>query len=264
MNLVDTIRKLFESENNNFRFNLTIKNEKDILNMTNNSTLSDSLYIFIDNLNFDIKNSEFIFFKKNFTKEKESFVFEDILKKISSFNNCDEIETLNNYNNYLNTEFIFKYSKEFLNKKFRFLNLWNNYKMIVPVEISGKIITGFKRGSKLLGVPTANIEITEEIKEKIDYLHTGVYFGEFFFKNKNNNSEMFKAVLSIGYNPYFDNAQKTIEVFLINYEGEDFYDALIDLIIKGFIRTEASFENFAELVTAITYDIITTDTIFKI
>ncbi len=67
---------------------------------------------------------------------------------------------------------------------------------------------------------------------------------------------MYKSVLSIGYNPYFDNSCKTLEVFLIDYEGEDFYDSECLLTIEGFVRNEAAFENFSELVTAINYDII--------
>ncbi len=122
---------------------------------------------------------------------------------------------------------------------------------INPFHIEGKVVPGFKRGSKLLGVPTANIET----KEKFSHIQTGVYYGPFRFLNY-GIEKTYAGVLSIGYNPYFDNNCKTIEVFLIDYEGEDFYDREVELTIEGFIRTEASFENFSELVTAITYDII--------
>jgi len=66
----------------------------------------------------------------------------------------------------------------------------------------------------------------------------------------------YKCVLSIGWNPYYDNSFKTIEVFIIDYEGENFYNEELEISINSFIRTEANFENFGELVTAIAYDII--------
>jgi len=93
----------------------------------------------------------------------------------------------------------------------------------------------------------------------------GIYAGYTHFKtNFIKNKEIileksYKSVLSIGFNPYFDNSQMTIENFLIDYEGEDFYGEEIKVALKFFLRTEANFENFNELVTAITYDIIIAD-----
>jgi FAD synthase len=44
-----------------------------------------------------------------------------------------------------------------------------------PIEISGKVVEGFKRGSKQLGVPTANIEMTTENISLTAALVPGVY-----------------------------------------------------------------------------------------
>ena len=118
----------------------------------------------------------------------------------------------------------------------------------------------------MLGIPTANIKPfnISVIKDLIN----GVYFGDFIFeenpKNINNLelNKIYKGVLSIGYNPQFDNLEKSIEVFLIDFEGEDFYDYKVKLEIIGFIRTEAAFENFEELVTSISYDIIVSNNVF--
>lgn len=145
-----------------------------------------------------------------------------------------------------------------MKRTFLFENLWGNKLDIKVSSIEGKVVAGFKRGSKLLGVPTANIEI--HCEDILKGLINGVYFGEFFFKtNKNNNTintnESYRAVLSIGNNPYFDNTLRTLEVFLIHYSGEDFYDEKVKLEIQGYIRPESSFEIFAELVTTIGYDI---------
>lgn len=129
--------------------------------------------------------------------------------------------------------------------------------------IKGTIVTGFKRGSKFLGIPTANIEYSDIIGCSLLDLIPGAYYGVFKFKTNKNNYDLinldipYKAVLSIGYNPYFENNIKTIEVFLIEYDGLDFYGEEVELEITNFIRCESNFDNFKDLVTAITYDIIT-------
>jgi riboflavin kinase len=201
---------------------------------------------------------------KNFEK------FEDFLKQITSILSLNIEQTLTKYNSFLNTEFIYKYSNEYLTKSFVFLSFWKKTSSIPsnlpsPLKLESKVIAGYKRGSKLLGVPTANLEISQEISSLLSKIPTGVYYGHLNFLENSITSiditRCYKGVLSIGYNPYFDNQIKTIEVFLIDYEGEDFYDQKVSLTINGFLRTEASFENFAELVTAISYDIITANSI---
>ena len=90
----------------------------------------------------------------------------------------------------------------------------------------------------MLGIPTANIEINETNTKIVTSHINGVYFGTITFKSNNKknqniqNKNCYKGVLSIGYNPFFNNKLKTIEVFLEN------------------------FANLSELVTTITYDII--------
>jgi FAD synthase len=104
--------------------------------------------------------------------------------------------------------------------------------------------------------------MTEENSKKIKKLINGTLFGRMSFKtNKKNNknieiNKQYKSVLSIGYNPTFNNQTKTIEVFLINFEGGDFYDDEVSLIIDGYSRSEMRFSGLPELVTSITYDTI--------
>jgi FAD synthase len=91
---------------------------------------------------------------------------------------------------------------------------------------------------------------------------SGVYSGYCkFLSNYSLNKSIsleyvHKCVLSIGWNPFYINNVKTIEVFLIDYEGDNFYGEELEVTLRLFLRTEASFENFGELVTSITYDII--------
>jgi FAD synthase len=121
----------------------------------------------------------------------------------------------------------------------------------------------------MLGVPTANLEMNNETNAIVNSLINGVYYGLLNFNTNNKNmksidmNHRYKAVLSVGYNPHFDNAEKTIEVFLIDYNGEDFYDENVTLQIQGYMRSEAQFENFSELVTSIAYDIAISNEILK-
>lgn len=62
--------------------------------------------------------------------------------------------------------------------------------------------------------------------------------------------------MSIGWNPSYDNAEKTIEAFLIHdFEDVDFYGAQLKLEVKSFIRAEALFADFDSLIQAIQCDI---------
>ena len=156
-----------------------------------------------------------------------------------------------------------KYSNYQITKQFSFSSLWKNYTVFKEqILIEGKVIRGFKRGSKLLGIPTANIEMNETNTKIVTSHINGVYFGTITFKSNNKknqniqNKNCYKGVLSIGYNPFFNNKLKTIEVFLIDYEGEDFYEDEVSLLIDGYSRSEENFANLSELVTTITYDII--------
>ncbi len=112
--------------------------------------------------------------------------------------------------------------------------------------------------------------MTEENIKITNQLLSGVYFGSCkFLSNKSGSQNInldrsYKYVLSIGWNPFYENEVKTIEVFIIDYNGDTFYEEVLGIDINYFLRTEANFENFGELVTAITYDILQANLILSI
>ena len=124
------------------------------------------------------------------------------------------------------------------------------------LALSGNVVAGFKRGSKQLGVPTANIEMTEENIAKTANAVPGVYMGFCTLHNKT-----YRAAVSIGWNPVFDNAQKTVEAYLLPEvfaEPEvipDFYGEFVSLELKQYLRAEALFPDFDALLIAISCDI---------
>ncbi|RRT71825.1 hypothetical protein B296_00035098 [Ensete ventricosum] len=49
---------------------------------------------------------------------------------------------------------------------------------------------------------------------------------------------IYKMVMSIGWNPYFDNTKKTIEAWLLHDFEDDFYGEELRLTMVGYIRPE--------------------------
>lgn len=70
--------------------------------------------------------------------------------------------------------------------------------------MSATVVKGFGRGSKLLGIPTANMNM-EEIGDVVQGVATGIYFGYTMLRGT-----VYQAVVSVGWNPYFDNREKTV------------------------------------------------------
>lgn len=130
-----------------------------------------------------------------------------------------------------------------------------------PIYYSNQIIAGFGRGSAELGIPTANVPVDEVF----DSLDTGIYFGwcrlsaedcaqhtektsndrEIDFNNGNCLSESelkrLPMVMSVGWNPFYNNQKKAAEIHIINKFEQNFYGAKIKLVILGYIRPELNY-----------------------
>ncbi|XP_044495467.1 bifunctional riboflavin kinase/FMN phosphatase-like [Mangifera indica] len=115
-----------------------------------------------------------------------------------------------------------------------------------PWYIGGPVIKGFGRGSKVLGIPTANLS-AEGYSDVLSEHPSGVYFGWAGLSNRG----IYKMVMSIGWNPYFNNTEKTIEPWLLHEFYEDFYGEELRLVIVGYIRPEANFPSLESLVAKI-------------
>ncbi|KAL3820590.1 hypothetical protein ACJIZ3_006495 [Penstemon smallii] len=120
---------------------------------------------------------------------------------------------------------------------------------IEPWYIGGPVIKGFGRGSKVLGIPTANLS-AEGYSAVLSEHPSGVYFGWAGLASRG----VYKMVMSIGWNPYFNNSEKTIEPWLLHDFKEDFYGEDLRLAIVGYIRPEANFSSLESLVAKIHED----------
>jgi riboflavin kinase/FMN adenylyltransferase len=118
-------------------------------------------------------------------------------------------------------------------------------------QIRGKVVSGRDRGGKLLGFPTANINLRDELAPE-----SGVYavtvecsFGRF------------KGVANIGYSPTFDDHLFTVEVHILDFKHDIYQqDIRVNLIEK--LRDEKKFSGIAELSEQIRRDIEKARTIF--
>lgn len=120
---------------------------------------------------------------------------------------------------------------------------------IEPWYIGGPVVKGFGRGSKVLGIPTANLSTSNYASLLSEHV-SGVYFGWAGLSSRG----VFKMVMSIGWNPYFNNTEKTIEPWLLHEFEEDFYGEELNLVIVGYIRPEANFPSLESLITKIQED----------
>ena len=119
-------------------------------------------------------------------------------------------------------------------------------------QIRGRVVSGRNRGGRLLGFPTANINLADELCPK-----TGVYAVTVECKQGK-----YKGVANIGYSPTFDDHIFTVEVHLLDFNG-DLYNHQIRVDFIKRIRDEQKFANIDELSEQITKDIETARGVLK-
>ena len=117
--------------------------------------------------------------------------------------------------------------------------------------IKGEVVKGFGRGSKELGIPTANLEPASFRSSIGDDTLSGIYCG---FASKGEDAEVYKMVMSIGWNPFYKNKERTAEAWLLHDFEHDFYGVELRVVVCGYIRPEADFESVESLVARIHED----------
>ncbi|KAF9577699.1 riboflavin kinase, partial [Lunasporangiospora selenospora] len=134
-----------------------------------------------------------------------------------------------------------------------------------PLRMSGTVIKGFGRGSKELGIPTANLP-EESIAEQEKEMVTGIYYGwaQVVAKDSHQNSgttssssssaasstsslalshpaTVYPMVMSLGWNPFYKNEKKSAEVHIMHKFHRDFYGDDLRVIVLGYIRPELDY-----------------------
>jgi hypothetical protein len=124
---------------------------------------------------------------------------------------------------------------------------------IGPWHIRGKVVPGFKRGSRLLGTPTANMD-PEVYGAFLDDAVNGVYAG-WAQVGPPGEQMVYPSVLCIGYNPQFQNEEKTLEVYIMHEFEEDFYGETLGIICCCWLRAQCSYPSLDDLKEAIANDV---------
>jgi riboflavin kinase/FMN adenylyltransferase len=111
-------------------------------------------------------------------------------------------------------------------------------------QIRGKVVTGRDRGGKVLGIPTANINLHDELCPK-----TGIYAVTVECGGKQH-----KGVANIGYSPTFKEHQFTVEVHIFDF-NDRIYGENIRVNFIQRIRDEKKFSSIDDLIAQIQRDI---------
>lgn len=127
---------------------------------------------------------------------------------------------------------------------------------IFPVRIclEGVVEHGFGRGSKTLGYATANLNAVSSPSLSNFLASTecrdGIYIGWVSL-----HGSVYKAAISVGINPTFADSQtRLLEAHLMDYDGPDFYNETLRVILCAYIRGSLKFEGLDSLKQAIKDD----------
>ncbi|KAH8897061.1 riboflavin kinase [Thozetella sp. PMI_491] len=140
-----------------------------------------------------------------------------------------------------------------------------------PLRMEGKVISGFGRGSKELGIPTANLPVDSSVTPWIADIKSGVYFGWAALRlpaahpnqatadsaesaQASSSFSLYPMVMSIGYNPFYKNTVRSAEVHVLHQFAEDFYGVEMRLLLAGFIREEKDYSGLEALIEDINID----------
>lgn len=125
---------------------------------------------------------------------------------------------------------------------------------------TGTVVKGLQNGRKL-GYPTANLQLIDEHKL---VPRTGIYAVHVRYKPRPENSRLqtYNGMMSIGHNPTFDGKTQTIEVNILDFDG-DLYGEQLTIELVDFIRHEKKFDSVEELIAAIADDEIKTRSIIS-
>jgi riboflavin kinase/FMN adenylyltransferase len=117
--------------------------------------------------------------------------------------------------------------------------------------VSGKVVSGHRRGREL-GFPTANIASRNEVLPQDGIYATLLQIGE----------ESLSSVSSVGVNPTFGPAARTIESFVLNFD-RSIYGESVRLSFVKRIREEKKFDSVEQLISQMRGDVTAAQSIFN-
>ncbi len=111
-------------------------------------------------------------------------------------------------------------------------------------QVEGTVIKGKNRGGRLLGYPTANLALIDELVPK-----RGVYVVKVLVAD-----QIHDGLTNIGYNPTFGDGAFSVETHILNFQ-EDLLGKKIHIKFIERLRDEKTFASLEDLVAQIERDI---------
>ncbi|MDZ7697813.1 MAG: bifunctional riboflavin kinase/FAD synthetase [Deltaproteobacteria bacterium] len=119
-------------------------------------------------------------------------------------------------------------------------------------QICGTVVKGRDRGAKLLGYPTANLELIDELIPKLGVYAVRVHVAD----------EIYDGVTNIGYNPTFGKGPFSVETHILNFDrnlaGEEIRVSFLEKL-----RDEKTFGSVKDLADEIAKDILRARELFR-
>ncbi|SPD75034.1 Riboflavin biosynthesis protein RibF [uncultured Desulfobacterium sp.] len=119
-------------------------------------------------------------------------------------------------------------------------------------QVCGTVVKGKDRGAKLLGFPTANLKLVEELTPK-----RGVYAVRVFIDDK-----IYNGLTNIGYNPTFGNNAFSVETHVLDF-SQDLVGKTIKVSFIERLRDEKTFKSIEELSRQIKEDSLKARELFR-
>jgi riboflavin kinase/FMN adenylyltransferase len=120
-----------------------------------------------------------------------------------------------------------------------------------PHRVDGIVVRGDRRGRDM-GYPTANVESPPFTAIPAD----GVYAGHLVTRDPRSGAsrERFPAAISVGSNPTFQGSRRTVEAFVLDYDG-DLYGEHVGVEFVERLRPMAAFPDVDALLVAMAKDV---------
>lgn len=120
-----------------------------------------------------------------------------------------------------------------------------------PHRVDGVVVRGDRRGRDM-GYPTANVESPPFTAIPAD----GVYAGHLVTRDPRSGAslERFPAAISVGSNPTFQGSRRTVEAFVLDYDG-DLYGEHVGVEFVQRLRAMTAFPEVGALLAAMAKDV---------
>ncbi len=116
-----------------------------------------------------------------------------------------------------------------------------------PFEARGVVVAGDQRG-RLLGFPTANVEVPSVVCLPADGVYAGLY--------ERSDGSVYQCALNLGRRPtFYEHADHSLlEAHLLDFDG-DLYGERAEVRFTHFLRSERKFDGIDSLVAQLKHDI---------